>query len=240
MNILITGGSSGFGKAMVNALSDFPENKIYFTFNKHSDEAEKISRENKNVFAIKCDFTNTNDILDLEKSISTFDLDVLINNAYVGLPQDTHFHKINPESFQRSFENNIIPTIRITQSAISGFRVKKFGKIINILTAYLINLPPIGFSIYTANKAYLQQLSKSWNCEYSKYNITSNCISPEFMKTNFSSFVDDRVVEHMENEHPLKQLLTPEEVAETVVFLVNTSQQLNGAHIVINAAQNIL
>jgi len=239
MNILITGGSSGLGEAIVKLLSKCSENKIYFTFNKHTEEAEKIALKNKNVFAIKCDFTNTEDIIELEKTISVLDLDVLINNAYVGLPQTKHFHKTYPESFQSSFENNIMPTIRITQSAILGFRKKKFGKIINILTAYLINLPPVGFSIYTANKAYLQQLSKSWNSEYSRYNITSNCISPEFMKTNFSSFVDERIVDNMETEHPLKKLLTPEEVAETVVFLVNSSQQVNGANIVVNAAQNI-
>jgi len=44
------------------------------------------------------------------------------------------------------------------------------------------------------------------------------------MQTNFSSFVDDRIVEQMQTEHPLKKLLTPEEVAESVVFLVNASQ----------------
>ena len=203
-------------------------------------ESDKTVLENKNVIALKCDFTSTTEILELEKNIPTYDLDVLINNAYVGLPQDTYFHKTNPESYQKSFENNILPIIRITQSAISGFRKKKYGKIINILTAYLVNLPPIGFSIYTSNKAYLQQLSKSWNSEYSRYNITSNCISPEFMQSNFSSFVDDRVVEQMQTAHPLKKLLTPEEVAETVIYLVNSSQQVNGINIVINAAQNIL
>jgi len=240
MNILITGGSSGLGKAIVTALSVFSENVIYFTYNKHSEEAENIIFEKGNVFAIKCDFTNYLDVVELEKTITTLDLDVLINNAYVGSPQDTYFHKTDSEFIQRSFENNILPTIKITQSAISGFRKKKYGKIINILTAYLVNLPPLGFSIYTANKAYLQQLSKSWNSEYSKFNITSNCISPEFMQTNFSSFVDDRIVEQMQTGHPLKRLLTPEEVAEAVLYLVNSSQQVNGVNIVINAAQNIL
>lgn len=240
MNILITGGSSGLGKSIVIALSNYSENVIYFTYNMHSEEAENIVNEKKNVFAIKCDFANNLDVVELEKTIPTLDLDVLINNAYVGTPQGTYFHKTNVESIQKSFENNILPTVKITKSAISGFRKKKYGKIINILTAYLVNLPPIGFSIYTANKAYLHQLSKSWNSEYSGFNITSNCISPEFMQTNFSSFVDDRIVEQMQTDHPLKKLLTPEEVAETVVFLVNSSQQVNGAHIVINAAQNIL
>ena len=86
----------------------------------------------------------------------------------------------------------------------------------------------------------MQQLSKSWNSEYVRYNITSNCISPDFMLTNLSADVDERLIEQMKKEHPLKQLLTPEEVAESVVFLVEAPQQLNGAHIVINAAKNVM
>jgi len=240
MNILVTGGSSGLGKAIVCALANSSDNKIIFTYNKHIEEAKAIVLERNNVIAVKCDFTNEDEICELEKAIPTFDLDVLINNAYVGKPLGTYFHKTTYDSYLKSFEINIIPFIRITQSAITVFRTKKFGKIINILTAYLVNLPPMGFSIYTANKAYLHQLSKSWNSEYARYNITSNCISPEFMRTNLSSSVDERVIEQMLTGHPLKKLLTPADVAETVVYLVNSSQQVNGTNIIINAAQNIL
>jgi len=240
MNILVTGGSSGLGKSIVNLLSNTTENRVFFTYNRHEIEAKSIADEKDNVIAIKCDFTNDEEVKELEDKISTFDLDVLINNAYVGAAQGKHFHKSDSDSFLESFNNNLIPTIRITQSAVKGFRIKRYGKIINVLTAYLVNGPPIGFSIYSANKAYLQQLSKSWNSEYSRYNITSNCISPDFMMTNLSAAVDERLIDQMRKDHPLKQLLTPDEVAESILFLVNASQQFNGSHIVINAAKNIL
>lgn len=240
MNILVTGGSTGLGKSIVNALADIPENKIFFTYNKHQMEAQAIAFNKQNVIALKCDFTNIDELCELEKNIPSYDLDVLINNVYTGSAQGKHFHKTEPGAYLKSFENNIIPTIRITQCAISVFRAKKFGKIINILTSYLVNLPPIGFSIYTSNKAYLQQLSKSWSREYSSYNITSNCISPEFMLTNLSSNLDERVLEQMQSVHPLKKLLTPEEVAESVVYFVKASQQINGVNFIINAAKNIL
>jgi NAD(P)-dependent dehydrogenase (short-subunit alcohol dehydrogenase family) len=240
MNILVTGGSTGLGKSIVNALSNIPTNKVFFTYNRHEGEAQSIVQEKQNVIAIKCDFTDDADLCKLEKLIPEYNLDVLINNAYVGSAKGKHFHKTESDSFLKSFENNIVPTIRITQSAISVFQAKKFGKIINILSAYILNLPPIGFSIYTANKVYLQQLSKSWNSEYARYNITSNCVSPEFMLTNLSLNLDERVIEQMQSVHPLKKLLTPDEVAESVVYLVESSQQINGTNIVINAAKNIL
>lgn len=240
MNILVTGGSSGLGKSIVFALAKVSDNKVMFTYNKNVLDAKKIVTENDNLQAVKCDFTNDIEINELVKRIQIFNLDVLINNVYVGLPQGTNFHKTDPEIFLKSFKDNLLPTIRLTQNAISGFKIKKFGKIINILTAYLINIPPLGFSIYTANKAYLHQLSKVWNSEYVRYNITSNCISPEFMLTNLSASVDQRIIEQMQNVHPLRKLLTTEEVAETVVYLVNSSQQVNGTNIVINAAKNIM
>ena len=93
--------------------------------------------------------------------------------------------------------------------------------------------------MYTANKAYLAQLSKCWCKENAKFNITSNCVLPEYMQTAFAE-VDERILEQMKQDHPLKQLLQPKDVAEVVVSLIYASQQVNGVNLPINAAQHIL
>ena len=59
------------------------------------------------------------------------------------------------------------------------------------------------------------------------------------MNTNFGK-VADYQLEQMTAVHPLRQLLTPKEVAEIIVHVVNSSQQLNGVEIPINAAQHIM
>ncbi|KAA6323558.1 3-oxoacyl-[acyl-carrier-protein] reductase FabG [termite gut metagenome] len=238
MNILITGGSSGLGKATVELLASDQLNNVYFTYNRHKDEAMVLANKFRNVHALEVDFTNDAHINRLLENMSTMDLDVLINNAYVGLPQNAHFHKIRAEEFLCGFKNNLIPTIRITQEALLVFKKKRFGKIVNVLTASLYDLPPIGYSIYVGNKAYLQELSKVWNKEYTRYNIVSNCIAPEYMQTNFSD-VDERILEQMQMQHPLKRLLTTEEVAYVIKFLIESSQQLNGVTIPINAAKTV-
>lgn len=112
------------------------------------------------------------------------------------------------------------------------------GKIINIITEAILGLPPMGYSIYAANKAYLMELSSVWNKEYTRYNITSNCILPAYMGTPFAK-VDDRIVEQMVQEHPLKKLLTPEEVAFGVKFFIDASQQVNGVKLTINVGTKI-
>lgn len=240
MKILISGGSSGLGRAIVKLLSLDESNILYFTYNRNEEEARQLELSRENIRAIHCDFSNKDSVTKLCEMISSWNLDVLVNNAYVGKVQNDHFHKISSEDFLQSFEYNLISTIRITQEVVKVFRKNKFGKIINVISACVINTPPIGWSMYAANKAYLLELSNSWSKEYGKFNITSNCISPDLMTTNLTKEFDYRIVEQMISEHPLKRLLTPEEVAETVLFLIKSSQQINGVNIPINAAQNIL
>jgi NAD(P)-dependent dehydrogenase (short-subunit alcohol dehydrogenase family) len=132
-----------------------------------------------------------------------------------------------------------MPTLRITKEAIKVFRKKKFGKIINIISSAIINKPLIGLSAYIANKSYLISMSKSWATEGVKFNITSNSISPSFMQTNLTSDTDERVIDQMNKEHPLKRLLTTDEVAEAVKFFIRSSQQINGTNLIINAGADL-
>ena len=235
MNILIIGGASGLGKAIVELLAQDKKHKIWFTYFTNQQNADLLKEKYENVLPLYIDITLVEELDNFCKKINEMNLDVLINSAYVGSPTSSHFHKIDLAEFVTSFTNNLIPIIKITQTAIKGFKQKRFGKIINVLSSSILNSPPIGYSIYGANKAYLHQLSKSWNKEYIKYNITSNCISPEFMDTGFSN-MDERIIEKMTLEHPLKQILTVEEVSSVIKFLVDASQQINGVNIPINAS----
>ena len=239
MNILITGGASGLGAAITKIFVKNKKNKVYFTYCNSEKEALDITSKFKNSFSIKCDYMCQNDMEKLINTMKTLDLDVLVNNAYSGVLLGTHFYKTDSDSFINDFNKNIIPTIKITQQAIEGFRKKKSGKIITILTSALVNLPPIGSSIYIANKAYMKMLTKVWANEYARFNISSNSISPSFMQTKMNENIDKRIVDQIINEHPLKRLLTKEEVAEGVLYLTHTSNQVNGIDIVMNAGANI-
>lgn len=235
MNILITGGASGLGKAITLLLAQDSKHIIYFTFKNSFDEASKIEKQFPNTKSIHCDFCDEKSVESLLHFIEQIDLDVLVNNAFTGL-KTSYFHKTESEFYLQNFKNNILPIIKLTQSSIIQFRKKKFGKIINILSSYILNKPPLGLSEYVAQKNYLLSLSKSWAVENSKFNITSNCISPSFMLTELTMHTDERVIEEMINIHPLRKLLTPEEVAISVEYLINASQHVNGTNMIINSA----
>jgi NAD(P)-dependent dehydrogenase (short-subunit alcohol dehydrogenase family) len=239
MNILITGGASGLGEAITRTLAKDINNKVYFTYSKSDVNARKIEGEFANTVAVKCDFLDANSLSGLIGMISKIELDVLVNNAFWGTPVKTYFHKIVVDEFSADFNNYILPTVQITQAAIGYFRKKKKGKVITILTSFLLNTPPMGSSVYVANKAYLQSLVKSWATENSHFGISSNSVSPSFMLTNLTAEVDERLIEQMKENHPLKQLLTTEEAANAVLFLTNASPQINGIDILLNAGVNI-
>ncbi len=239
MNIIVTGGSSGLGASIVRGLAAQDGNMVYFTYSSSVDAARELEAQYPNAKAIHCNFADEASIQALLFEIPTLQPDVLINNANGGIHKD-HFYRTNPEVFLKGFELNVMPTLRITQEAIKVFRKKKFGKIINIITSAVINKPPAGWAEYVANKAYLLAMSKVWATECIKFNITSNSISPGFMQTKLTSDTDDRIIESMIEGHPLRKLLTTDEVADAVMFYVKASQQINGTNLVINAGMDLV
>ncbi|MGG9960061.1 SDR family NAD(P)-dependent oxidoreductase [Ferruginibacter sp. SUN106] len=237
MNFLITGGASGLGYAITKAVAlHYPESKVYFTFFSSGAGKEQLEKEYKNTTGIQCNFLQEADINNLIELIKTSQVDVLVNNAVTGLKKQ-YVHKLTESEITDSFKADIVPVLKITGAFISAARQRKSGKIITVLSAAIVNIPPTGWGVYVANKNYLLSMHKSWAAENKNFNISSNCISPDFMLTPLNGDVDERVVETMIARHPLKQLLTVDEVAQTVVFLCGASAQLNGQNIILNAAQ---
>ena len=239
MNILITGGASGLGEAITTAAAvAFPQATVYFTYHSSGQNATAIQDKYSNTHALKCDFTNQQDMDTICSFIEKKGIDILVNNAIAGLSQQ-YFHKMEKKEFAEGFTNNVLPVMAITKSFIKTARKIKSGKIITILSSAIINTAPTGWSAYVAEKNYLLAMHRSWATENAAFNITSNCISPGFMATHLNNNTDDRIVEDMIAKHPLKKLVTPAEVAVVALFLINASSQVSGNNIIINSSLSI-
>lgn len=208
-------------------------NRVWFTWFRSEEKAVAMEEKHPNTKGIRCDFTSPDSVGELTETIAGLPLEALVNNAMTGMTKK-HFHKMEAAEWSDSFQKNILPTLRITQAAVGVFRKQKAGKIVTILSAALAGKPPVGWSEYVAGKAYLLAMSKSWATEFGKYGITSNCVSPSFMLTDLHADTDERVVEELIKNAPLQKLLTPEETADAVHFLLHYSQQMNGANLLIN------
>lgn len=227
------------GKAITLHLAAQTNHQVYFSYYQSKEAAQEIEQQYPNTQGVYCDFSQEASVAELCENMTQWNLDALINNACTPI-ENKHFHKISPAEFKQNFFSNILPTVQITQQAITGFRKKKFGRIITVTTAFLVNKPPLGLSSYVAEKAYLASLCKSWAIENVSFNITSNCIAPSMMITQFTQHIDDRIMENAIQAHPLKRLLTPEETAETIGLLLTAPCHVNGATWVLNGAADVI
>ena len=229
INILVTGGASGLGKAITERLAGESDSFVYFTYYSSDENAKKIEDLFPNTKGLKCDFSNADDIRVLTDLVEGSNIDVLINNAISNFTKK-HFVKFTDNEISDSFITNVMPVVQVSRAFLKAARKRKFGKIITVLTS-AIQQPTIGYSAYTAEKMYLYGMSRSWNKENIAFNITCNCISPGFMQTHLQSDTDERIIEDMVAQHPLKQLLKVEETADVIAFLCTASQQINDQNI---------
>lgn len=234
MEILITGGTSGVGYAAVESLLT-SGHVVHFTYCSNSDKAMALCSRFQNARAYQCDFRNESSLDLFCRQLDEMTLDALINNAFTGKFLERQCHRNPIELYNESFHNNVLPTIRVTHQAIVGFRKRRHGRIITILTAGLMGKPPIGSSAYVSAKAFLAQMSRCWAAEYIRYGITSNTISPSFMQTNFTADIDAHMIDGIVNTHPLGRLLDCGDVARVVEFLLSAPVDLNGVDIPMTA-----
>lgn len=205
MNILITGGSSGLGKKIIETLDD--RYNIYSSYNNSLENIKDLEKKFKKITFFKCDFTNSIELDQFLKKINLIQFDVLINNFYAGEFLGKHFMKTESIEFINILESNIKPTIEISKTVINGFKENKKGLIINISSKAIEN-PPIGSSLYVCVKSLIEGLSKIWNSELNSYGIESKIIKPSFMRTKLTSKIDPRIVKlyFEKNSHEIQDI----------------------------------
>jgi len=207
--ILLTGGSSGLGKAMAQALTTRGA-KVLIT----GRDAEKVARVADEIgcWGMSSDISKEDDILALFEAVDTTwgSLDVLINNAGIGFfhPMD----EVEETHFEAIFKTNVYGAALAGREAARRMKTQSSGHIINVGST----AGSRGFkngTVYAASKFALKGMTQCWMHELRPHNIRVTLLSPSGVPTAFN--VEDRT------EKPLKDgLLTPKELADAVVSVL--------------------
>lgn len=179
--ILITGASSGIGKATAKVFADNAWNVIATM---RDPEGEKQLNHLKNILVTGMDVEKTETINKaIETGIRQFNkIDVLLNNAGIGLFGP--FETTPEESVRRMFEVNLFGVMRVTKAVLPHFRAHQEGTIVNVSSGTgLFTLPLL--SLYSATKYALEGFSESLSFELSAHNIKVKLIEPGKVATRF-------------------------------------------------------
>ena len=232
-NIVLTGATGGIGNSILEKLVDAEANVVATGTNE--EKLNLIKSKHKSVEVEKFDISKHDEIENFINKVSeNFEnkIDVLINNA--GVTSDNLSIRMKEEEWKKVIDINLTSTFLLSKNVIKKMLKNKKGKIINI-TSVVGHTGNIGQANYTASKAGLVAMSKSFALEYGKKNININCVSPGFIKTEMTDKIDQNYKEILKSRIPLDRFGEPKEVANTVLFLCsNLSDYITGETIHVN------
>lgn len=179
--VLITGASSGMGRATAKFLSQ--RNFKVYAGTRETLKLQDTSQ--KNLIPLSLDITNPQSISNAIKTIKKnhVSIDILVNNAGYGLVSTVE--DVTEEEMFEQFNVNVFGLLRVSKAVIPLMRENQSGIIINI-SSFLgkIGLPLL--TMYNSSKYAVEGITDSLRYELKDFNIRVHSIMPGFFDTNFA------------------------------------------------------
>ncbi len=220
--VLITGSSRGIGKSVAQLF--IAEGARIILTSKDSKKLKKTSNE-INADFFPADIRNEKEVEKTVKYvIKKFGrIDVLINNAGI-LPKMKPLHLISEKEWNDNVDVNLTGHFRFTKHVLPHM-FKRGGSIINMSSdAGLKGFENFYADSYSAAKAGIIQLTKSWAIEYAKYNIRVNCICSAVVDTDMTKefwLSSAKKKEITKKSHPLRRIGTGNDIAQAALYFAS-------------------
>lgn len=217
--ILISGGSRGIGRGLVEAFSQNGD-KVAFIYKSNHEAAEAVAKATGAV-AICADVSRPEDVKCAVRTAEVAlggNVEVLINNAGISLisiMQDT-----TDDLWRDVLDTNLSGAFYLSREVLPGMISKKNGRIIHIGSMW----GKVGASCevaYSAAKAGLRGLTLSMAKELAPSGITVNCVEPGVIQTEMNASLGAEVLTSLAEETPVGRLGTPGDVSAAVLFLAS-------------------
>lgn len=238
---LVTGASSGIGRASAIALADQGAKVVVAArrIDKLNSLVEEIKAKGHDAVAVQMDVTKKEEILNaVAKTVETFGrLDILLNNA--GVAEFAAFFELTEEQWDKTLDTNLKGYFLVAQAAVKEMAKNKWGRIINIASIASggvgVGFPSIAH--YCASKGGVVAFTEALADELAPMGILVNCIGPGLIETEMTEGIlkDPVQAQAFLARAPLKRAGKPEEIASAVVYLASDeSSYTTGATIYID------
>lgn len=235
---LVTGGTSGIGKAIVVELLN-AGNTVIACYHENDDNAKQTERElssKGNLKIIKCDISNESEVAEMFDMVKREyqHLDFLVNNA--GIFIDSLIKDFQIADFKKVFDVNFFGKVLCTKHAYEIMR--EGGSIVNI-SSHLGVVPCAESSAYCSAAAAIINFTKATALEFASKKIRANSICPSFTPTPLSirGWTEEEITQKLKDT-PLGRLATPEDTAKLCAFLLSDDASfITGENIWLNGGR---
>jgi NAD(P)-dependent dehydrogenase (short-subunit alcohol dehydrogenase family) len=239
---LITGGTSGIGRAAANKLSLLGIHLVVVGRSVERGErtVAEIRAAGGHVDFISSDLRDASSAREVAKraiELGNGHVDILINSAGVFPFGPTN--KTTEEEFDRVYSLNVkVPYFLVAELApLMATRGK--GAIVNVSTM-VADYGVSGMSLYGSSKAAINLLTKSWAAEYGRSGVRVNAVSPGPTRTEGTDAMGEGL-EQLAAQAPAGRPATAEEIAEAIVFLAtDRSSFIHGAKLAVDGGRTAI
>ena len=241
---IVTGSSRGIGKAISLALAAEKMNLVLDYVSESSkknitDLQKEVSSLGAKSIAVQADVSKEKECKKLvEVAVKEFgSVYLLANNAgiYSGRP-GTPTWELDEAEFDKIFSTNAKGLFFMAKHAGKWMIDNKVkGAIVNTGSVAGLDASTSG-SIYGASKAAVHGFTKTWAVEFGNFGIRVNAVAPGAVLTDLLKDVSTERKNEFREQTPLKELATPQEIAEAVVFLAK-HPKITGQTVVVDGGR---
>lgn len=241
--VLITGAGRGLGSEIARSFAGEGA-RVVLNYRASEESARQLAEAlgSDRVLALQADVTNAGEVASMVRAATEHfgsPITTLINNA---LP-DFSFNgdlrspaeEIEYEEFNAQFTGVIGGALNTIQAVVPGMKEAGFGSIVNIGTNLFQN-PVVPYHDYTAAKAALLALTRTFASDLGPANIRVNMVSGGLLRTtDASAATPEAVFDLIAGGTPLRKVTTPEEFADAALFFASTwSRAVTGQNLVVD------
>jgi len=232
--VIITGGTRGIGRSLVNFFTDVDANVIFTGTKKYNSVNFDSLKNNSRVQYIELDYSSEKSVKQFIHLVKDLDrVDVLINNA--GVNKIDNISEISADDWDWINTINLKGPFLLTQAVSEDMKKQNSGKIINIASIFSV-ISKVKRATYSATKWGLIGFTKAVALELAPFNIQVNAVSPGFVDTDLTrKILGLENMKQLEETIPQGRLAQPEEIAKAVLFLCSDQNTyITGQNIVVD------